>query len=291
MVDDRIRLFKRQAHAYSHLVVGETSVVGRVAACPLCLGVFGDGDVLAGSVVGVEHAPPRQRTRLGRQRSVCLTHRDCNTENAYEARSGRYRAEIDRLRSGEPAILRGRVDGLERWVTLIRRPGALHLVSPASFSQSLELPAALPIDAQLTELKAAYIIAFTVLGYTWAASPAVDPVRAVIRTGAVGQHDGIVPLCVIRDPEPDMNNTVIVSDAFDSVVVVGDDPRWGVLLPGLKTAPRRNAAESLSIGGPGRPWLSDRWWRDSDAPCFVWDCDPEMVSVRPKFLIELGDTA
>ena len=225
-------MFKRQAHAFAHLL--EALSPFEVALCPLCCGLFGEEHLVNtdgnSSEVTIEQAPPKLRTRLGRPRAVCLTHRDCNNANSYEARAGDHRKQLHRLARGKPARLPGLVDGRETLIPLVRDPRGVRPANPSWWNRDIRLSLLLPIDAQLAELKAAYLIAFAALGYSWATDAALDSVRTVLKTGdpaSIGQ----IPLFVTRDPDPGMANLVLVSDDRQIVAVVGDDPHFGVLLP------------------------------------------------------------
>lgn len=281
---DRTMAFERQAHAFAHLMEGSPPF--RVAMCPLCLAPFGDADVPgcaehAPNVV-VEHAPPKQRTRLGKGRAACLTHASCQGAIGYESVAGRYRSDLDRLRRGQEATIRGRIDGADRFVTLIRDADGVRPIGVAANARVVGIPLTLPLAAQLTELKAAYLIAFTVLGYSWATSPALDSVRAAIQSGDATTV-GSIPLFKSSDPQPKLANNVLVAEEADRIAVIGDDPRWGVLLPLRHASTAVGAEPSLSMNGYAVPWLPDRWWRRSNPPAFRWDCQV----TEPRWRVEL----
>jgi hypothetical protein len=138
--------------------------------------------------------------------------------------------------------------------------------------------------AQLTELKAAYLIAFTVLGYTWAADSALDPVRVVIQGGDASAL-GSIPLFKTSNPNRKLANTVLVSEASDRLAVIGDDPNWGVLLPLRVPFTIGSSARSQSMQADAVPWLPGNWWRQPDAPAFRWDCR----EAAPRWRIELEE--
>jgi hypothetical protein len=285
---DRERLFRRQAHAFAHLL--EAAPRYPVALCPLCLGPFGQGDVYGCAehqpTATIEHAPPQQRTRFGAPRGACLTHLSCQGSIPYESDAGRYRSDLDRLRRGEEAVLRGRIDGRDAFVALRRQGGVVQPVRVPPGTTVIGVPLTLPVAAQLTELKAAYLIAFTVLGYTWAASPALDPVRAAIQSGGDSAL-GSIPLFKTSDPVRELANTVLVSETSDRLAVIGDDPNWGILLPLHAPFTIESSDHSLSMEAEAVPWLADNWWRQSDALAFRWDCrDP-----TPRWRLEFEETA
>jgi hypothetical protein len=283
---DRERLFERQAHAFAHLLDVEPSFP--VALCPLCLGPFGSGDVHGCAEhqpnVAIEHSPPRQRTRFGAPRGACLTHVSCQGSITYESAAGRYRSDLDRLRRGEESVLQGLIDGRDALVRLQVQGGVVQPVRVPAGTTVVGVPLTLPVAAQLTELKAAYLIAFTVLGYTWAASPALDEVRAAIQSGDASAL-GSIPLFKTSDPIAELANTVLVSDGADRLAVVGDDPNWGVLLPLRAPFTVGSSDRSLFMQADAIPWLPDNWWRRSDASAFQWDCR----NAAPRWRIDLEE--
>ena len=283
---ERRLAFKRHAHAFGHLL--ESPAPCDVALCPLCLGPFGEDQIVSVSgqppEVTIEHAPPRQRTRVGLPRAACLAHRRCNNANGYEARSGRYRHELIRLARGEEARLHGLIDGQESLVHLIRDANGLRPIDPASWGKDIRIPVSLPLDAQLTELKAAYLVAFVALGYSWATTEALDQVRSVIRSGDISAL-GQAPLFVVREPDPEMANSVIVSEESQAVLVIGDDPRFGAMLPLAESRPIPAYGSSTMCIGEGVPWLAHRWWLKADALAFRWDC----AVARPMWRVEADE--
>lgn len=283
---ERELLFQHQAHAFSHLVDG--SLRHPVALCPLCLVAFGAGDVHGCAEhkpgVVIEHAPPRQRTRLGRSRQACLTHVSCQGSVRYESDAGRYRSDLARLRRGQEARIRGTIDGEDAFVTLRRDVDGVRPVRVPPNARVVGVPLTLPVAAQLTELKAAYLIAFSVLGYSWATSPALDAVRATIQSGDVDTF-GAIPLFRASDPRPELANCVLVAENADHVAVIGDDPQWGVLLPLRQQSNAGEAGPSMSVDGYVVPWLPDGWWRQPMASPFRWDCGV----TEPRWRIELDN--
>ncbi len=85
-------------------------------------------------------------------------------------------------------------------------------------------------DTRLTELRAAYLIAFVALGNRWALSPALDEIRDAIRAGDVSAG-GRVRTFVVNTPSVELANSILVDDEADIIAVVGDDPRYGLVLP------------------------------------------------------------
>lgn len=145
----------------------------------------------------------------------------------------------------------------------------------------------LPFDAQLTELKAAYLIAFVVLGYSWASSAALDQIRKVIQTGDITaiRH---IPLFVMNNPDPEMANTVMVSDDSNLVVVIGENAMFGALLPSATNdhwVSERGAV--VRVGGVAQPWPENEWWLKPDlrSTTFRSDCDV----TRPMWRVQFDD--
>lgn len=209
---------------------------------------------------------------MGRHRGSCLTHIDCQGAIRYESDAGRYRSDLDRLRRGEEASVRGMIDGRDAVIVLRREKGVVRPVRVPLGASVVGVPLTLPLAAQLTELKAAYLIAFATLGYTWAADPALDLVRVAIQSGDVGAL-GSIPLFRTSKPNPELANLVLVDEAADRMAVIGDDPNWGVLLPIREPFRIGSSEHSLSLrDADAVPWLADSWWRRPDAPAFQWDC-------------------
>lgn len=170
--------------------------------------------------------------------------------------------------------------GATRSIVRYHRAGRF-LAMCLAHARVVGIPLTLPM-AQLTELKAAYLIAFTVLGYSWATSSALDSIRAAVQSGDATTV-GSIPLFETSDPQPELANNVLVAEEADRLAVIGDDPRWGVLLPLRQASTVVGGEPSLSMNGYAVPWLPDRWWRQLSPPAFRWDCQV----TEPRWRVEL----
>jgi len=154
--------------------------------------------------------------------------------------------------------------------TFIRDDAGFRPTGETANAKSIQISMMLSPDAQLTELKAAYLIAFTVLGYSWACRPQLDPIRQAIQTGDLSGL-GDVPTFLTQELNLGYANTVIAEQTSSFVAVIGDNPRLGVMLPNTEGLSAGGATTQFTHSGLGYPWLSDGWWWRSDEDAFRWD--------------------
>lgn len=227
----------------------------------------------------VEHAPQRQATLLGTARACCVLCEPCNNTSSYEQQTAAHKQRLRRLASGEISKFPWIVDGTRRQLKSQLKSHTIRLTDPPRFEHQIVPDVRLQPFENLTILKAGFVVAFSVLGYRWATSPALDSVRSAIREGDP-THVGATSLVSIHDGHEEGANQLIYSEESNQVLVVGDSGRWGVVLPLSPELPTSQNLDGFS--GWALPWLPDQWWakRELVVEPFIWDYH------RPEFLQE-----
>lgn len=189
----RLRLYE-SARAAIGALYGEP-VPGYV--CPLCLEIFSNLDDLT-----EEHVPP---ACLG-GKVLCLTCRECNSVAGHTVDAEAHREHVAGrfLATGDPPRrAKIRVDGLSLNVDVSRNDGGIHIQilgdqnAPETVKalqsrfptvleaqQSFDLQDSVAyrrVDADVSYLRAAYLVAFAKLGYAYILSPSLDRVRRKIQ--------------------------------------------------------------------------------------------------------------
>lgn len=181
----------------------------------------------------VEHAPQRSgQSRLGPAAVAVLTCQRCNNTSG----AGFESDAAALLADGEPEeFTREELAELARQRADVERIVGLSLI-------------ATPLPFLLTDLKAAYIIAFAVLGYRWALGPELRGVRAAI---AAGREPAAREATVIRvrdgDPMPGRGVVLEVAEPAPCVIVTAATG-YGVMLPvpGGPLVPLANQVQRLT---------------------------------------------
>lgn len=253
-----------------------------VVLCPVCMRGIGPpkyapetwfGPTSTAPLFSVEHAPPKQSNVLGAGRECCVTCRPCNNGSAFEQQTARNREQLQVVASSGMGKLRWLVDGESRPLRTRLNEYGVEDVVPPPFEHHLVLDIRLQPFEDLTNLKAGFVIAFSVLGYRWATSPALDAVRSAISAGDRGPV-GRPSTVTLNAGSEDAANHVLISEDTNQVLVVGNSGRRGVVLP---LSPELPPSESFAtFAGFGLPWLPDRWWHQSELAFepFIWDRRP-----------------
>ncbi len=236
----REELHRFQGHALTH-ALGRCAggIADRIEAqkilpklpCPICLGSF------PLDTLDEDHAPQRAgQSYLGPAQAVVLT---CRRDNQFAG--GKFEKTA--------AVVSGVLEELsEDGVCPIHSPSGRHDGQSISVEQRRAV--------QLTDLRAAYLIAFATLGYRWAASPRLGNVREAIRKGkldlASGDFDFICP-DVVSLP---VDGFTVHQVTKPCVAVLVTGARVSVLLPAHKSPLRIAgriaqpiAVERLDAGG------------------------------------------
>ena len=209
--------------------------------CPLCF-------VLTPfKLLTEEHLPPAKApSRFGRAAAVALSCRPCNEEagRTFERSAARARSRGWQLA--------GHADERSRFIS----SQGLLVVSPS-----------LATDVLLTDIKAAYLLAWLTLGYGWAHTVRLNGLRASIRTRqALNPNDA----CVIGHLRPDFSEKILVTEFTGTepcvLVSAGGGSGFGVLLPchGTPDGP----LEAMAVG-PRAPSNSLVRPRRHDVPATV----------------------
>ena len=202
----REQLFRFQTHATTHVVEdcsSETcSGIPEVAEwshlqCPLCL------DMFPLDQLDEDHAPQNAgQSRLGSRHLTVLVCRDCNQTcgKSFEKTAAYYRNALTAPKSPFCEVHHRN----RRWAT------TSGLEIPVDYSQF-----------DLTDVKAAYLLAFVTLGYSWALTGRLDEVRsALIESRVSGDY-------AIGDKQPNLPSFAVleVSTPIPCVVVTSDTRR------------------------------------------------------------------
>jgi hypothetical protein len=107
------------------------------------------------------------------------------------------------------------------------------------------------VPVSLTDLKSAYLIAFTLLGYSWATSRRLDPVRQALQTRVLPPEADAFATCGLFGREHE--RTVFeVCAPFSAIVVVGPHADVVVVFPTDTTIGSVRTMSELMQGGTVR---------------------------------------
>jgi hypothetical protein len=257
--------------------------IGEVSACPCCLMAYGPNALDAG-VFTAEHVPPKA---VG-GRKLVLTCRDCNHSagSAFDAHAERREAMYDLLTGRGPGrpvraefaiddttnVLRGNIHRAGDGFLMVGAPKANDPKIVEEAVRALERKAAngtggrfgfrltermLPVRAQLSWVRAAYLAAFAALGWRYVFLRYLEPVRAQLADPAAKL---LPPLAMVDPAAPrDRRQLLLVREPHELrslAVILG---RYTVYLPGLEDPqPFEDLSASLarlSAQAPPRPQL------------------------------------
>jgi HNH endonuclease len=256
---------------------------GEFYACPCCLMAYGP-DALDAGVFTAEHVPPQA---VG-GRKLVLTCQDCNHSagSAFDAHAERREAMFDLLTGRAPCrpvrgefavddtttILRGNIHRAGDGFLMVGVPEANDPKVVEEVVRALERKAAngtggriglrltetmLPVRAQLSWVRAAYLAAFAALGWRYVFVKYLKPLRAQL---ADPTAELLPPLAMVNLTAPqDRRQMLLVREPHELrslAVVLG---RYTVYLPGLEDPqPFEDlsaALARLSAQKPPRPQL------------------------------------
>jgi hypothetical protein len=219
--------------------------------CPLCR-VMTSMDDLDDNLLTDEDVPPR--SAFGRP--LVLTCRDCNNDagSRLDSHAATQERILDFQYGSQPKPLKVHVrDGIDLAARLERRqdtyflygvPTASHPSAPALLDSLLDGWRAngsartlslqgddvyIPRLANLSRLRAAYLVAFAMWGYRYAFSPAMDPVRAQLADPYTELFTPLLVVDPIADPHRRALIHVTAPEGVDAIAVVLG--RFAVLLP------------------------------------------------------------
>lgn len=212
-ISRRRDVYRYQAHALRHgagLCAGgiphphDFAAESDTLLCPICQRWF------EFEALDEDHAPQKgEQSSLGGDRVVVITCREDNT-----GAGGTYEAEAHRLRSALGAIEPEFCPVHEQ--TLVTESGLYVVTDGAAF--------------KLTDVRAAFLLAFATLGYRWALSPRLDRIRNALRTGELSHIATDFQLICTHDTEIlDPHQVYEILDPVPCVLVTGAVA--GVILP------------------------------------------------------------
>ncbi|WP_328991492.1 HNH endonuclease [Kribbella sp. NBC_01245] len=200
--------------------------------CPFC------GQIIARELMSKEDAPPRGgQSSLGATAVVVvLTCKRCNNGlgATYEAEAATLKREdqVEELTAEDHAALSAARSVIERQV------GVRIIARPLAFN--------------MTDLKAAFVIAFGVLGYRWAMSPELQPVRNGIVNGyEPGKRS--VQIIELGAGSSVIGDFVLELAAPEQCVVVVARTGRAVVLP-IPGAPQIPTLRSKDVRARHFPW-------------------------------------
>ncbi len=277
-----------EAHAFDHYLRGPCG--GRFPLgdnartdmrCPMCLRWLPRADF------SLEHAPQwAHQSRLGPPWLLVSTCKPCNSAagSTFESVAASV-TEEDRAIGNDP---------------LCRVHGTAHggQTFNAGWMSSHEA-------VSVADLKSAYLIAFAVLGYSWATSRRLDPLRTAIATGrTAGSADALETCGLVADPSA--GRTVWeVSEPVPMILVVAPASEMVVALPVPGNSDVGAACHAISgctitflnypwplmvretertLGVPGFHKPEDAW--DASLTFHLDRCDkPHATTVNPNRLL------
>ena len=229
---------------------------GPAYACPLCLRGFVASALDAKPPdLTLEHAPPRSADTRKRPKPVALVCRDCNSTGGHELDAELVRQNVafdfallgksrfqTQLRVGpETFATTVHVDGKRLHVDVVpkanradakeRLDGAIAALRSGKAEYHLELPTFHERRSQISLLRAAYVATFAKFGYSWALTPALQPVRQQIAepdSYALSRFVAILP-----DADPAQLMLAVAKDSNGDAFVLATIGRYLVILPGV----------------------------------------------------------
>ncbi len=206
-----------QSHAFLHFTNRCSGTIpnpplscDRQMACPIC------GKVKGFNKFTEDHCPQRGgQSRFGTKKCVVLTCSECNSE-----RSG------DTFERQSAAVQNGLKAASLDAITALERPSGLWVAQDRYDSTQL-----------LTDLKAAFLIAFATLGYAFAFHSTMDATRDALYRGLIPPNGG---------PGPPGEQPFTVTETDTTVAVEGEDLVWNFKL--------KESDESISQLGKSYAW-------------------------------------
>lgn len=202
--------------------------------CPLCL------RWLSRAEFSLEHAPQRGgQSRLGPSWLLVSSCKQCNSgtagttfESAAAAVSG-----ADSAGALDPACrVHGTIHGDRAF-----NVGWMETHEPMT----------------VADLKSAYLIAFAVLGYSWATSRRLDPVRAALKAGQLASGADALETCgLVTDPRSG-RSVLEVSKPIPMILVVAPASEFVIALPVPGTGDVDTACDAIqggTVSYVAHPW-------------------------------------